>query len=213
MGLSAPGTGVGALTESSFTTQNQGSISLWVRPQALSGVQRLMGGADQFEGRFDGTTLYDDWFIGGGGGQNFGTFSVGTLYHCVGTWDLTTEVGQTYRDGSFVASGSGYNDTFTGVVSMFSRVGTNPFNGDLHDIRIYNRVLSASEILTIYNSRGKDSIVYGLVDRWTCDEGVNGSTLSGSGTVKDRGASQIDFDADTGAPTYIYDADVTPRRR
>ena len=39
-------------------------------------------------------------------------------------------------------------------------------NGRLWDVRLYDRLLSASEIQTIYTARGTDSIVYGSLGRW-----------------------------------------------
>lgn len=40
-----------------------------------------------------------------------------------------------------------------------------PLNGSTDDLRIYNRILSAEELKTIFYCRGTDSIVYGLQSR------------------------------------------------
>ena len=50
------------------------------------------------------------------------------------------------------------------------------FDGQIADARIYDRDLSASELLTIYNSLGKDGIVNGLEGRWPLNDGVIGSS-------------------------------------
>jgi hypothetical protein len=60
-----------------------------------------------------------------------------------------------------------------------------PMNGMIDDIRIYNRVLSTNEIQTIYNLRGNDHIVSGLIFRWTFMEGASGTVISGAGTIRD----------------------------
>ncbi|MBT8428493.1 MAG: LamG domain-containing protein [Gammaproteobacteria bacterium] len=185
-----------------------------MRPQNLGGTQRVMAIGDGFEGRFDSTALYDDFGYAGGTSLNISGFSDEVLRHVAFTWDtVTTEDGQAYLNGALDGTDtSGYNDTETGVIGMFSR-NSNEFIGELYDIRIYDRILSAAEILTIYNSRGADSIVYGLLHRWTLDEGADGSTLSGTGVAKDRAQNQNNFSSASGAPDYIYDGNVVSRRR
>lgn len=59
------------------------------------------------------------------------------------------------------------------------------FNGVMDDLRVYNRVLSANEVETIYNAKGSDHIHYGLVNKWLLNEGAVGATVSGTGAVKD----------------------------
>ncbi len=51
------------------------------------------------------------------------------------------------------------------------------FDGLLDDLRIYDRLLSAAEILTIYTARGVDGIVDGLVARWMPNELAPGATV------------------------------------
>jgi len=53
------------------------------------------------------------------------------------------------------------------------------------DLRIYNRLPSAEEIVTIYAARGNDNIVSGLVLRWLLNEFSDGATASGAGACKD----------------------------
>jgi len=64
---------------------------------------------------------------------------------------------------------------------------SNVIDGTLSDIRMYNRILSAAEIQTIYNCMGHDTIVDGLVARWLMNEASPGTGASGSGVVKDCG--------------------------
>lgn len=213
MGLAGTGSGSGADTVSSITTPTQGTISFWLRPQRLSGTQRFLGHSDEFEGLILGSTFYPQWGAGGGTDITF-TLSVGTLYHMAQTWNLSTAFGELYVDGASEATdATDYNDSSAGTPDMFSRSGNNAFEADLHDIRIYNRVLSAAEVLTIYNSRGKDSIVHGMIHRWVLDEGADGSTFAGTAPGKDRAQNQNNYEPDTSPPSYLYDANITPRRR
>lgn len=215
MGLSAPGSGNGAITVSSITTPDQGSLCFWVRPQSVSGTQRLLGAGDPAEARFADTELFQDWGYSGAPPVSVTGFSVGTLRHVVFTWDLTgTETGEAFLNGAAFDSGSGFNDGNTGILALFARYdGSDPFEGELYDVRFYNRILSPAEVQTIYNSRGGDSIVYGLLHRWTMDEGASGATLSGSGVVKDRAQGSNNMSSSSGAPSYIYAGGVIPRRR
>lgn len=216
MGLDSPGTGYGAQTVSSVSSPSVGTICFWMRPTGLSGTQRVLAIADDFEGRFaNGNELNHEWGYGGSGAIDV-PVSNNTLYHIACVWEgPSTDDGAIYCDGSLHASGeTGYNNTASGTLVMFDRAGSNdPWEGELYDIRIYNRVLSAAEILTIYNSRGGDSIVHGMLNRWMMDEGAVGSTLSGTGVSKDRGQNQNNWSSASGAPSYIYDVPVIPRRR
>jgi hypothetical protein len=74
-----------------------------------------------------------------------------TWYFCAFTYDGTT--GRFYVDGTEVASKSGAFDvTSSDVVIGAKDDGGNYWDGTLDDVRIYDRVLSASEIQTLYTS-------------------------------------------------------------
>lgn len=67
-------------------------------------------------------------------------------------------------------------------------VGTEGRNMLAHyaDFRVYNRVVTANEMLTIANCYGHDGITNGLVGRWPLDEGAEGVTApTTSGLIKD----------------------------
>jgi hypothetical protein len=54
---------------------------------------------------------------------------------------------------------------------------TATFQVDTYDY--YNRMLSANEVLTIYNARGqRHGIVYGAICRYEFDEGIQGANVS-----------------------------------
>ena len=69
------------------------------------------------------------------------------------------------------------------------------FNGLIFDARIYNRALSPSEVKTLYESRGSDNIVNGLVGRWLMNEGTDGAVAAGANSVID-----ISGDGNHGTP-------------
>ena len=72
------------------------------------------------------------------------------------------------------------------------------FDGQLADARVYNRVLSQSEISTIFYSRGGDKIVNGLVLRVPCI-GSDGVAVSSTPDVS-KYKSTI---AESGTPSYL----------
>ncbi|MFA6315415.1 MAG: LamG domain-containing protein [Candidatus Paceibacterota bacterium] len=103
-------------------------------------------------------------------------------YHIVYTLSQgsLTGTGTLYIDGV-----SNRTDTYTGylidyntILKIGSNVTLSLFNGSIDEVRIYNRALSASEILNLYNS-GKvvanrtefsnSSLTTGLIGHWTFD--------------------------------------------
>lgn len=61
--------------------------------------------------------------------------------------------------------------------------GSRFYEGDLEDIRLYNRILSDSEIQTIHALRGQDNIVEGGISRYILNEGSGIAT--GVSTIRD----------------------------
>lgn len=58
-------------------------------------------------------------------------------------------------------------------------------NGSIDDVRIYNRVLTATEMATLGKSRTRYRLTDGLVGYWPMDDGNIGTTSTGA-TVLDR---------------------------
>jgi hypothetical protein len=71
--------------------------------------------------------------------------------------------------------------------------------GDIEDFRIYQRVLTANEIKTIVNSRGRSVNIPNLVGHWPLREGGIGATLTGA---VDMGFGKSASAGVTGSPTY-----------
>lgn len=92
--------------------------------------------------------------------------------------------------------------------------GGNASDTEHADIRIYNRILSAEEMETIYAARGHDGIVDGLVFRALGREGAIAALVSAA-NPRDIGPDQIGFDAGYGSPvpSYIEDGGFSFRKR
>lgn len=79
------------------------------------------------------------------------TYTTGQWYHLVLTYDGSNVL--LYKNGGVVASATGI--TLNTTIGKL-RIGANPnaaekFNGSIDEVRVYNRVLSADEILQMYN--------------------------------------------------------------
>jgi hypothetical protein len=97
-----------------------------------------------------------------------GPAPLGKWHHVVGQWSGTT--GTLYVDGVLIA-----NTTFTALSSVLNPMyvgsfsGAQGFKGIIDDVRFYNRVLTASEIATIYKSGAtvqKNSVNTNLLGYW-----------------------------------------------
>lgn len=214
MGLDFPGSGSGADTESSVSLPSTGSISFWIRVHAFDGP-RVLATNDDFEGRFDGSTLDCDWGKSGGNTMDVGALTLNALHHIVSTWNTTSGASSCYKDAVLEDTNSDRDSVTNDILHFGDRTGTNdPLDGELYDVRIYDRVLEAAEVETIYNARGGDGIVYGLLYRWLMDEEEEGNSFSTDGEIKDHGPSKVDLDVGAGTnPDFIYDAPIVSRRR
>lgn len=142
-----------------------------------------------------GATGYNYFFFRNGGSyysiNDATAISVGEWVHIAGvyspgvTWLM-------YRNGVQSATGSSSTAmTFDALRPMgigAGGVGTEGRNllGCFADFRVYNRVVTANEMLTIANCYGHDGITNGLVGRWPLNEGAEGVTApTTSGLIKD----------------------------
>ncbi len=129
-------------------------------------------------------------------GDATSAFSSGNLitttarFHIAGVYLFSGKIGIAYFNGVAVTAGTFANMTAgntSNTASTLSRMGsnetgsTNAWSGEMEDVRVYNRALSADEIATIYALAGKDSILEGLQARWPLSEqppGVAASDIS-----------------------------------
>jgi Concanavalin A-like lectin/glucanases superfamily len=120
------------------------------------------------------------------------TINTGSWYYLTGVWDSSTNNLYLYLNGTLVASQNTaalVPDPSSGnPLTIGQEVGVSDFtNGTLDDARVYNRALSAAEILAMYNSNvsGGGCGANGLVGWWRFDEtsGTIAADSSGNGNT------------------------------
>lgn len=123
-------------------------------------------------------------------------FSTGTYYFIAGVYNGATM--QTFVNAVSTASlaktgtvESNTNNARIGGVDPGSGAFRRKFNGRIDDIRIYNVGLTTAELETIYNARGHDGIVRGLLHRWLVNELAPGTAATVAGSIKDMAAGQF----------------------
>ena len=115
------------------------------------------------------------------------TFSAGTWIHLVVTWDFDADQYQLYVDNVLEDTDSSSLSRPTQTNASLAGTGSLGYRGLMDDVRIYNRVLSESEIRRLYNSgqvaysnlgTTPVAVQSGLVGHWTFD----GPVTSAGGT-------------------------------
>ena len=140
------------------------------------------------------------------------TISLNAWHHCAVTFDKDN-INNTpilYHNGLSVTvstldspSGSYDSDAASSLVlgARGVLVIDREFTGSIEDVRMYDRILNPAEILTIYNSRGIDNILSGLVTRWPLIREAVGTVASGAGSVFDISGNNVHA-TPVGSPTY-----------
>lgn len=75
------------------------------------------------------------------------------------------------------------------------------FDGDCDDCRLYNRLLTADEIRTIYTAQGGDGIISGLFHRYTLREASPGTAATAAGSIKNVAVGAANGNP-SGSPVY-----------
>ena len=188
---------------------------MWVKFTTVSSTtNRLLGTDDNWEVRVttDWTTAASPRFSNElWSSSSFTPPTLSTTVPVAGTWyhvafTVNSKTNPTvYVNGILEAQNGAIGDTATGTALWIGNrngaAASQCTNGVMEDIRVYNRVLTANEIATIYNLNGADHIWYGLQNRWLLNEGSNGATVTGAGVVKDM-VSNINGTASATAPTW-----------
>jgi hypothetical protein len=166
-----------------------------------------------------GNTGYNYFFIQDGGFVSINdglTMSTNTWYHFVGVYQRSV-VWKMYRNGAETASGA---TTYYPNSRSYISIGASEYGdrvnalGQFHDFRIYNRVLTANEIQTIYACAGTDGIVSGLTLRLPMDEGYEGQTVATTaGLIKDVSNYKTNATMVTSSGTPIYTSGPFVKRR
>ena len=198
------------------------SISLWIKPEDLTGaVTPLISKHDSMESEQSyilyyypptnklSWAIYENDGAGGPGGSvpqalsGASPMSSGTWYHIVVTLDDQNEIQLILNDGTpFTASvtESMYQSSSDfGIGAYFSEgspIGSSYFDGLMEATSFYNRVLTAAEITSLYNSGsgiaydsldGSSSLLTDLISYWALDEASGNRVDShGSATLTDN---------------------------
>lgn len=191
---------------------NKITLSAWVKPNA--GATRVFFAKNaaaapfsQFQLRgqnVSGTDLKVRFTFQDNSRTTATLMNLGVWNLIVGTYDGTDL--RVYFDGVFDSLTNAPGLTMTdngedmglGFNALDSSLG---MDGELDDLRIYDRALSPNEITTMHTLRGRDNIIHGLVSRWTMRERESGFSASAAGSIKDIGPSNNNGDP-AGTPTY-----------
>lgn len=172
------------------------SMSCWFNPTGTIGFQTLVtktsaNNVRQFS-MYLGNGGVTDLFIGFGNGS--GTHITLSIPWASNFWNFIAVTNDgtnvnVYMNGKLSATGA--SSTFGGQNTATSSnvyIGDDvqsanfPMNGLIDDARIYNRVLSASEVLTFWNSRSRPLDTDGSIGHYRMDDNIQGAT---SASVKD----------------------------
>jgi hypothetical protein len=167
---------------------NNITVSMWVKP----GGQ--LNEANGFWSYGHDTARYIDWFghdgsgrlqIKEAGGTLEGTLTGTTILTTTNWYFVTATISQDqikiYLNGNLEASGDLMDGTFSAFNFMNIGTGENEgltaFNGKIDEVRLYNRILSASEINQLYN------FAPGPSGYWKLDESSGTSVYDSSGNA------------------------------
>jgi len=200
-----------ALTSSLGVLRNITGCTLmtWINPTSTAGTEKMMlffsTGASATNARAAITMRMGTGFRASARRLDANSVSsvdgttvptVGTLCHVCGVFEWNNTVMRIYVNGiqenSLTIAGwtGSSSDTDSSTARMAGRAasdsGTN-IGGVLDDVRVYNRALTAQEVQIIANSRGRDSIVNGMVERWKLQHASVGSDM---GTAPSIGSNQ-----------------------
>lgn len=137
------------------------SASFWFKADTVSGVQGLVG-------MYNGTSDAEEWLVYLNGTslillvRNQGaavtwssSISTGTWYHVVVTMNSSNAYSMKVNNGTAV-TGSGASGTFdvplTFRIGAYGIVAAGHFNGMIDEVGIWQKVLSDTEITTLYQS-------------------------------------------------------------
>lgn len=143
------------------------------------------------------------------------TINDGVWHHILVIYNFSTKV-EIFVDG--VSAGS--TTTFSGTpgvgaspfrAAFATFINRTNFEGDMDDLRLYNRAIALSEVDDIYSARGGDSIYNGLALRLRMDEKAAGTAASAANSVID--ISNNGFTANPVTDPIYQESQLRKRRR
>ena len=173
---------VSVADDTSLNLTNNYSITAWARFDSLSGAPMLVSKRQDI-----GTHAYQFYSTGSklafnnGGGINYSdsTLSINTWYHVGVTFasGVVTFYLNGEPDGGFTSTNSN-NPTNTYELQLGRAYNGNYFNGQMDEVAIFNSVLTAPEMLNIYNNKFYPQIL----SFWRFEDDVTDSVGSNDGT-------------------------------
>ena len=193
-------------------------VSYWLRLDNNSAVRRPFGHTGAWEARTGagGGVLTSDYLQSGTLGTV--TLTVGTFHHVVFVQNVTASQRLAYLDGVLVNTVN--SATFAGAQVANLSLGVTAggsgqgWFGAIDDVRVYDRILSAGEVQTIFATRGTDGIFESLSLWYQLNEGSEGAAVTGPlQSIGQAGAGAPSLVTVTGTPTYNFDAGIKYRRQ
>jgi prepilin-type N-terminal cleavage/methylation domain-containing protein len=180
------------------------SVGFWVKPSVTGGNRVIIHKNNAGSGwrvYLNGTTITADYQAFAGSATHATAIAAGSWSHVVAVFNNTTGqvtlyVNRVAGTASAIAFG-GANTTNANAINIATGAGMTNFSGTIDDVRLYNRVLTGTEIDSVYNFNSGDSGAYGssgeiapgvLAGGWRLDDGTgavaaNYSTVVVNGTI------------------------------
>ena len=150
--------------------------------------------------------------------SNLGTaaLTLGVWHHIACVVNIPGDISRIYIDGvedsnftpAYGPSAFPSNNSKNAAIGGRADGGSELLDGVTEDVRFYERIVTANEIQTIHTFRGPDGIVPD--HRYLLNEGHDGKTATGVGTVKDLGIQRQDAEPKA---SPVYAAGVIRYRR
>ena len=200
----------------SWTIPNPSTVCLWFIPRGYNASYNyLIGTADNWCARYNiSTTKIEARFNQNNSLASTSTLNVGARAHLVFTIQRSS-VGKLYFNGAEEGDNSGSSTpTSPATLAIGGRGGLSSdyANGDIEDVRIYNRLLSPAEIKNIYLSGGRDVITSGLINQWARTSLGNGTEIS-TDSIYDETTSRQHLTKAGAGNIYYRGGFLNPRRR
>lgn len=192
------------------------SVSYWVFLTSLAARHRPFGTNTDWEGRIETSGLIvSDLYTSGQSPSaltSVTALALNTWYHIVQSNAAGNSTHSIYINGVLDATNSPTGGSGTNaVLQVGAREATDHLDGSMDDFRIYNRILPAEEVETIYALRGRDGIKDGLVIWLPMNEGAPGSTPAVGAVVERTGNGAGNFSPNA-SPVYA-ESRLTFRRK
>jgi hypothetical protein len=205
----------GMATFANFALPRDCSICFWLRLKGNNtSVNRFFGTHDAFEIKYNvsGGKFNADLYKALGS-NSFASLALNTQYHiaCTTSKDTNTWkfLNATFQDNNGSTPDNPPSPASCGIGGRYGEFVGEAANGIMEDVRVYNRVLSAKEIQTIYTCKGSDGIFEGLVNRWIPFTKGTGADI-GADPVYDIQGKQT---ASKYSNNITYEGGITSRRR